>query len=172
MHSTTLLVNQTAVYVELESFCSQPKLYNFLETLCFILMPSCEVSKQASREASLVSWLASLGTGQTRRKQTAPTEQNLGFLPSYKSRRSCGLSSVFPSVSRHVGPNPDVEIMRADAAAEFRQMLPSPSSAVVKSHRVAPMTSSSVFQNNNTNLYIKRTARLRYCKAGHQRPKG
>lgn len=119
-------------------------------------MLSSEVSKHASTEASLASWLTSQGTGQTRRARIAAIQPTLCSLPSYKSRRSFGLSSVFPSVSRHVGPNPDAEIRRADAAAELRQSLLPLSVSAVKSHRAATSTSGrnfkikSSFENTQT----------------------
>lgn len=104
---------------------------------CVIIMLPCEVSKQASTTASLASWLNSPGTGQRRSAQIATANPNLSSLPSYKSRRSFGLSSVFPSVSRHVGPNPDGEIIRADAAAEFRESLVPLSGSSVKPPKIA-----------------------------------
>lgn len=90
----------------------------------YMLLSCCpiRVSKQASSAASLAPCLNSPGTGHWRGAPKT-TKPNFSSLPSYKSRRSFGLSSVFPSVSRHVGPNPDVEIITADAAAEFRESL-------------------------------------------------
>lgn len=112
-----------------------------------VLLSCCpvRVSKQASSAASLASWLNSqaLDRGAAHRKST--TKANRSSLPSYKSRRSFGLSSVFPSVSRHVGPNPDVEIIRADAAAEFRESLLPLSRITVKTHKIACITSGLAF---------------------------
>lgn len=120
---------------------------------CVIIMLPCEISKQASSTASLPSWLNSPGTGQRRSAQIATANPNLSPLPSYKSRRSFGLSSVFPSVSRHVGPNPDVEIIRADAAAEFRESRVPLSGSSVKPHRITKRTSCPV----NSKYIARRT---------------
>lgn len=80
------------------------------------MLLSCCPLRVSTLLTSLASWRWTPGA--TQQKTTKKLNQS-GYLPSYKSRRSFGLSSVFPSVSRHVGPNPDVEIIRADAAAEF-----------------------------------------------------
>lgn len=71
-----------------------------------LLLSCCPVvlaNKLAQPLAFSLSGLNRTGAQRTQRRHLEP---NIGLLPSYKSRRSFGLSSVFPSASRHVGPNP------------------------------------------------------------------
>lgn len=83
------------------------------------MLLSCCPTRVSTQLTSLASWHWTPGATQQKNVTTTKELNQSSSLPSYKSRRSFGLSSVFPSVSRHVGPNPDVEIIRADAAAEF-----------------------------------------------------
>lgn len=105
----------------------------------YMLLSCCPI-RVSAQLTSLASWHWTPGAAH-QKPTTKPKQRS--SLPSYKSRRSFGLSSVFPSVSRHVGPNPDVEIIRADAAAEFPG---EPSSAPFSyycqdTHKVARFTS-------------------------------
>lgn len=74
---------------------------------CVIIMLPCEVSKQLAKQRA--SWLGSPASGQPQHTNKT-IKRNLSSSPSYKSRRSFGLSSVFPSVCRHIGPNPDSKL--------------------------------------------------------------
>ena len=86
-----------------------------------MLSPCCSVGLASRPAGRLAQRKGSLDPAAPQRTSSNKTAADRTSLPSYKSRRSFGLSSVFPSVSRHVGPNPDAEIIRADAAAEFRE---------------------------------------------------